>query len=172
MNFLEYIKEGIEIAKLNKKTMKRIAKDRKATNMGIIILLLAGILSVVTMYKEESYVQVLIMAPIFTLVMFVLGVGLLQIFVKLFGGATAYVEMFRVLSMATVICWLWILIPVPYLGTILNWAVLIWGTVIAITAVEAVTGMTRGRAAATVAIPLVIAIMIILIVAMAAVQMI
>lgn len=164
MGFWRYIKAGIDMVGLDRKVMKKISADKKATNTGIIILLIAGFLSVVGMYNIQGYYKALIMGPIFTLVFFVLGVGMLQVFVKLFGGQTKYVELFRVLSHAAVMCWLWLLLLIPYVGDILNWAVLIWGIVVSIVAVETINGMSRIRAMLAVIVPFLIALGVVMLV--------
>jgi hypothetical protein len=164
MNFLKYIKEGIKIIGLKKSAIKSIAKDKKATTSGIIILLIAGLLSVVGLYGVEGYVQALLMAPLFTLVFFVLGTGMLYVFVKLFGGTRPYVEHFRVLSHAAVMCWLWLLLVVPVLGEILNWAVLIWGIIISIVAIETLNNMKKIKAIMAVMVPFFLALLVIWIV--------
>lgn len=161
MNFIDHIKEGANIVKLDKKAIRKIAKDRKATNAGIIILLIAGLLSVVGLYNIEGYYQVLIMAPLFMLVFFVLGTGLLHVFVRLFGGQATYPELFRVLSHSSVICWLWLFVMVPVIGNIINTAILIWGIVMTVIAVEAINNMSRTRALLAVLVPFVIAAIVV-----------
>lgn len=164
MNFFNSIKHGIKIVFLDKKSMKEVARNKKATNMGITILLIAGFLSVVGLYGIEGYYQALIMGPLFTLVMFVLGVGILQVFVKLLGGKNTYAELFRVLSHSAVMCWLWVFLIIPILGDVLNWAVLIWGIVVTIVAVEALTNMKRARAILAVLLPFIVALIIVAVV--------
>jgi hypothetical protein len=165
MNFLKYIKEGIKIIGLKKSSIKKIANDKKATNSGIIILLIAGLLSVVGLYGVEGYVQALFMAPLFTLVFFVLGTGMLNVFVRLFGGKNNYPELFRPLSHAAVMCWLWLLLMIPILGPILNWIVLMWGIVISIVAIQTINPhMSKFRAVMSVIVPFLIALIVVWIV--------
>ncbi len=170
MNFFAYVKHGIEIVALDRKSIKTVAKDKKATNMGIIILLIAGFLSVAGLYGIQGYYQALVMAPLFTLVMFVLGVGILQVFVRLFGGINKYPELFRVLSHSAVMCWLWLFLIIPILGDILNWIVLIWGIIVTIVAVETLNNMKRVRAIIAVIIPFVVAAIVLALVYMLALR--
>jgi hypothetical protein len=165
MGFVNYIKDGIKIVKLDRKSIKKVSTDKKATNTGIIILLIAGLLSVVGLYGIQGYYLTLIMAPLFTLVFFVLGVGILQVFVRMFGGRTNYVYLFRVLSHAAVMTWLWLLVFIPIIGDILNWAVLIWGIVVSIVAVETINHMKRAKAVLAVLIPFFLAAIVMLLVA-------
>ncbi len=161
MNFFKYVKLGIKILKLDRKAITKISGDEKATNKGIIILLIAGLLSVVGLYGIEGYYRVLIMAPIFTLVFFVLGVGMLHLFVKLLGGRTGYPALFRVLSHAAIMTWLWLFLVIPKVGDIINLAIIFWGVVVTIVAVETTNNMTRMRAILAVLIPFVIAAIVI-----------
>lgn len=170
MNFFNSIKHGIKIVFLDRRSMKAVAKDKKATNMGIIILLIAGFLSVVGLYGIGGYYQALIMGPLFTLIMFVLGVGILQVFVRLLGGKNTYAELFRVLSHSAVMCWLWIFSVIAILGNILNWAVLIWGVIVTIVAVEAIGNMKRARAIIAVLIPFALAAIVVAVVYMLALK--
>ncbi len=170
MNFFKYVKQGIKILKLDRKAITKISGDEKATNSGIIILLIAGLLSVIGLYGIEGYYRVLIMAPIFTLVFFVLGVGMLHLFIRLLGGKTGYPSLFRVLSHAAIMTWLWLFLVIPIVGNIINLVIIFWGVVVTIIAVETTNGMTRMRAILAVLIPFVIAAIVVGIVVWLALQ--
>lgn len=165
MNFIKNISQGFNILKLKKEAIKKISENKGATNTGILIVMIAGLLSVVGLYKTPDYYKVLITAPIFTLVFFILSTGVLQVFVRLFGGKIKYAELFRVLSHAAIMCWLWLFLVIPTFGDILNLAIIAWGAVVAIATVEKVNELSRTRAILAVLIPLIVGLGVVALVA-------
>lgn len=170
MGFLNSVKQGIEIVKLNRNAISEVAKDKYATNYGLIVLIIAGLLAVALRYNEISYIGLLIVSPIFFIVVMAAITTIIQIFIRLLHGPVRYKQLFKVLSISAVMCWLWIFVTVPVVGMILKLAVLIWGVVVSIVAVEVVYRIKPARAIAAVLIPFLIAVAVIWIVGVIAVS--
>ncbi|MEM4244757.1 MAG: YIP1 family protein [Candidatus Nanoarchaeia archaeon] len=171
MSFLTYFKQGAKIVMLDRNAMKEMAKDKKAATYGLITLIIAGLLTVALRYKEPGYAGMLMVSPIFFIICMAAITFVIQVFVRLFHGPVRHRQLFKVLSLGSIMCWLWILVTIPVLGIILKLAVLLWGVVMSIVAVEVVYNMKAKKAIPIVLIPFIIAVAVMWIVGIMIIRM-
>ena len=88
IDFVNSVKQAIEIVKLNGKVAENVSKDKNATLMGVLIIIIGGILGQIT------GLNILVIIP--SLVILIIGyfivVGILHIVARLFGGQAKYIE--------------------------------------------------------------------------------
>jgi len=149
-NFVEYVKQAIDIIQLKTDAIDRARGDEEAFTMGLVIIALGGIGAAIGYLNPFG----VIFMPVVSLVMAFVVMAILHLIATLlFGGQGEYVRLFRPLSLAYVLTWVnvvWILnfILSPLAG--------IWWCVVAVLCIEREYGLDRGKAIATVAIPVVV----------------
>lgn len=151
MGYVDYLKQGFEILKLNRSAMSSAAKDEEATKWGILTVILAGVISglILTAFTFGLGFVSIITTPIAYLIGLFVGIAILWIVSKIFGGTGEYMGLLRPLALASM---LWILSIIPVIGFLAG----IWGLVVAIFAVAETQNLSIGKAVATVIIPMII----------------
>jgi hypothetical protein len=144
---MDYLKQGIEIIKLDDKTATQVAKDEKSFAMAILFVALGGVASAIGMLNPIG----IITGPIFTVGFFFVWIGILFLLARLFGGKGTYMELFRPAGIASVLTWVAV---VPLLGVFLSMLASLWSIVVHIIIVRAVFKLSTGKAAAVVLIPI------------------
>ncbi len=127
MGFTDSVKQGFEIIKLNESAMQDVARDSQATPMGILFLAIAGVASAIGTLTFIFFLP-LLLYTILTILGTVVGVFLIHLLAKLFGGKGSYSSLFRVASHASILSWITI-IPIlgPLLGTLIGiWLLVVW----------------------------------------------
>jgi len=142
MDFVNSIKQAIEIVKLNGKAAKNVSKDKNATLIGILIIAIGSVLSNVLMLKIVDIISTLIIGVIGYFII----VGIMHIIARLFGGQAKYLEYFRAQSHASILSWLGILAVIPTVGSIINFFIAIWSLIVWVVILESVHKLTRGKA--------------------------
>lgn len=126
MGFTKSIKQAIEILKLNKTIIEKVAKEKQATTAGILILIIGGFIAGIASKKW----LLLGITPIIVLIFSFIGIGILHLIAKLFKGKAEFIEIYRALTHASILNWLSIFDLIPLLKTIIAVITLIWGIVI------------------------------------------
>ena len=157
MDFIDYVKQAVEIVKLNGKAAVNVSKDKNATLMGILIIAIGAILSQVFDLEMLTIMPVLI----FTIIIYFIMVGIMHMLARLFGGQAKYMEYFRAESHAAILSWLVILLIIPFLAGIVNFLVSIWGIVVSVVILENVHKLTRGKAVMVVLIPIIVLVLLV-----------
>ena len=143
MDFVNSIKQAIEIVKLNGKAAKNVSKDKNATLIGILIIAIGSVLSNVLMFGIVYIISTLIIGVIGYFII----VGIMHIIARfLFGGQAKYLEYFRAQSHASILSWLGILVVIPTAGYIINFFISIWSLIVSVVILESVHKLTRGKA--------------------------
>lgn len=163
IGFVDYLKKGLEIIKLNEKVMGDVAKDQKATGMAVLFIAIAGVAMAIGTFMWMG----IIFYPIAVLIGSFIGVGILHLFAKLFGGKGAFMDLYRVFGIGYILSWISV---IPVVGPMISGIAGLWMIVVSIIAVRKVHSLSTGKAVAVVLIPVVIAIVlgVILAAAMAA----
>ena len=156
MAFVDNIKKGIEIIKLNKEVSKEVAKDENATMMGILIVALAGVAAAV---GGLNPLIILFAVPAVLFGSFI-GVGIYHILAKLFGGTADFMEFYRATSHTYVAQWI---SAIPMLGFFLSPLIMLWMIVVNVVILESVHELSRGKAIIVALIPLIILVIIVVI---------
>lgn len=148
-NFIEYVKQALEIVQLQPEAIDRASHDESAFTMGLIIIAIGG----VAMAIGSLAIFGVVIFPIFMIVGAFIGAGLLHLLATMaFKGQGEFIEFFRPLSLAYVLTWVNV---VPLLNVVLGLVAWIWMLVVAVVIVERTYSLERPQAIATVAIPVV-----------------
>ena len=151
--FVDSVKQAVEIVKLNGKAAVNVSKDKNATLMGILIVIIGGTLSGIANLAGTFDLLLVILAPMMILISFFVSVGIIHLLARLFGGKAGYMELFRAQSHAQILSWLGPLVIISFLGNILNFLVSLWSIVVSIVILENVHKLSRGKAIMVVLIP-------------------
>ena len=161
MSFNDSIKQAVEIVKLNGKVAVNVSKDKTATLMGVLIIVIGGILSQILSLE--------IVTTISTLIVLIIGyfivVGVMHILARLFGGKAKYMEYFRAESYASILNWLGVLIIIPFLESTINFLISIlisiWGIVVSVMILQNVHKITRVKAIIVVLLPIIVLVLLV-----------
>ena len=160
--FVDSVKQAVEIVKLNGKAAVNVSKDKNATLMGILIVIIGGTLSGIANLAGafDPYIKgmgkillVILASMVVGLIFFFVSVGIIHLLTRLFGGKAGYMELFRAQSHAQILSWLGPLVIISFLGNILNFLVSLWSIVVSIVILENVHKLSRGKAIMVVLIP-------------------
>lgn len=153
MDFMGYVKEGIEIVKLNKKSISKIAKDKNAFKWAMIFFLIGGVASAIGQLNMLG----IVIFPIFALVLSFISYGVLHLLAKLFGGTASFREFYSASGIGSVATWV---SAIPFIGGFLSALAGLWGLVITFFVLRTTHKLSSVRAAIVIAIPLVIVLII------------
>lgn len=156
MTFVDYIKQGIEIAKLNTSALGKVSKDNNATGMAFLFIAIAGACSAIGMFDPVG----IIIQPIFMIIAMLIVVGVLHILALIFGGKGTYMGLFKPLGIASVILWIAI---IPYVGVILSFLLGIWMIVVEVMAIKTVHQLSTAKSVIVVLIPVIIIFMLLMV---------
>jgi hypothetical protein len=146
-NFVEYLKQAIDIVQLKEDAIDRARGDEEAFTMGLVIIALAGIGAAI----GSLFPFGLVAFP----VMYIVGAFIFAAIVHLlatmvFKGEGEFIEFFRPYALAYVLQWVnavWVL------NVVLGWLAGLWMLVVTVICVERSYKLDRAQAIATVAIP-------------------
>ena len=155
--FGNYIKQAIEILKLNTKAMTEASKDEKAFGMAILFIAIGGVAGAIGMLNPIG----IVLNPIIAIIGSFIGVGILHILAKLFGGKGTFTELYKVMGLAYLIQWISV---IPLIGPILSGILGLWVIVVNVVALKTVYKLSTGKAIVVILIPLIIIVIIALVV--------
>ncbi len=141
MEFVKALKNAVGIIKLEKKIIRQVAKDKESMNYGILIIVLSGFVTAISMRKWP----LLFVAPILSLVSSFVSIGFLHILSRVFGGRAKFVELFRVLSHAYVLNWAYILGFNEILRMLIGLVVFVWGIAVNFVVIEKVHNLSKAK---------------------------
>ncbi len=145
MDLSHYLQESIQILQLDTGAIRRAQRDEDALVPAVAFFAVAGLASGV---GQLSFRGMIFGVILFTLASFV-GVGLLHVLTRLFGGHASFVELYRPLGIAATIHWVQVL---PFgLGTFLGLLAALYSLLVAVFAVETVASLPRLKAILVVA---------------------
>ena len=154
MDFKKYFQQGIEIVKLNKKTIASVAKDNKATNLAILFFAISGGVLGLLSFNPIALIFGALAAAGLSFV----WVGILHILAKLFGGKASFMDLYRPLGVGSVLSWLSF---IPILGQIIG----LWTIVIEIIVLKEVHKLSTLKSVIIVLLPLIVIFTLFLILA-------
>jgi hypothetical protein len=163
LDFISSVKQAVEIVKLNGKVAENVSKDKNATLMGILIIAIGSILASVasSIVLGNLNLSLIIFAPIISIIVYFIGIGVMHLLARLLGGKANYMEYFRAQSYSSVLSWLGILALIPLLGGIINFVVSIWGIVVSVVILENVHKLTRLKAIIVVVVPFLVLVLLV-----------
>ena len=148
-NFVEYVKQAIDIIQLNEDAIDRARDDEEAFLMGLVIIALCGIAAGVGEMSAGVAVSWSVLFIVFALAF---AVSLHLLATMFFNGEGEFIGFFRPYSLAFVLLWvqaIWIL------NSVLILIAGFWLLVVTSSILERNYSLDRPQAIATVAIPVV-----------------
>jgi hypothetical protein len=155
-NFVEYVKQALEIIQLKPEAIDRARQDDEAFTMGLVIIALGGVAAAIGSINPFG----VIFLPVMFIIAAFIFVAIVHLMATLvFKGEGEFLELFRPLGLAHVLTWvnvIWIL------NVILGPLAGLWMLVVAVVCVERTYKLDRGKAIAAVAIPVAVLFLIVM----------
>ncbi len=148
MRLLDAIKEGVEIVKLNREAIRRVAAEPEAFSMGIIITALQGIAAWLEPTSCKAW-ELFTNPPLAIFWLFVFS-AIFHFVALLLGGRGDYMALLRVAGVGHVLGWVLI---VPWLGKL---ACLLWSPVVAVVVLQEVYRLDQFKAIMCVVLPVMV----------------
>ncbi|MCK4412699.1 MAG: hypothetical protein KAY32_04060 [Candidatus Eisenbacteria sp.] len=145
MTFTEAVREGIEIVKLDRAAIRRVALEPRALSPALMITALVGI--AIWLCPPHFSVHGIITGPLCALAYLIIGGAIIHIVALFFGGRGEIAVFLRVWGVSRVLGWLRI---IPVIGVIAD----LWSLVIAVVILEELYGLDRTKAILTVVLPI------------------
>ncbi len=144
------------ILKLDVEAIREAAGDEELTASAVIVVAIAGVASAIgTLHIFPG----ILTNPIMTVVGSFIGVGILFLLAKLFGGTGNFLSYYRPLGLAYALQWVAV---IPVAGSFLAMITGIWMTVVAIVVTREVHGFSTGKAALVVLIPVILLMILVM----------
>lgn len=159
MKLIQSIKQAIEILKLNTNTIADVAKSKKATNAGILLIVIGGFIAGIA---SKSMLVISIM-PIVAIISSFIGIGILHFTAKLFKGKAEFIELYRVLAHANILNWLGIFSLIPAVATIVAVITSTWGLIVNFVVIKNIYKLSTLRTVFVIIIPLILLIITLMI---------
>ncbi len=153
MDFKGYIMKGIEIVKLNKDVAEEVSKDENAFAPAMAFIAIGGLASGIGAILRGGSVMLIVGAPILAVLFSFVGVGILYLLARLFGGTGDYKGYYTALGIGDLPAWAGI---IPFLGAF----VALWSIPVAVIVTERVHKISTGKAVAVVLIPVALAVLL------------
>lgn len=147
--FLDYVKAGIEIVKLNERTMVGVSKDKAAFWNGIAIVAIVGV--AVAIGSLQPW-MIAFLVPLVVLGSFI-NTGVTHIIALILGGRARYGEFYRTRAVSYVIFWP---LVIPFVGFFASIFLSIWDIVVLVVTVRAVHRLSTVRALVAVLLPIIL----------------
>jgi len=145
MRLVDAIREGVEIVRLDREAVRRVAADPEAFSMGIIITAIMGLAAWLEPTTHRSWE--LFTAPIAALFWLFVSTAIFHFAALLLGGRGDYMTLLRVFGVGRVLGWLLI---IPWLGKLVF---SIWTLAIAVVAVGEVHGLDQFKSILCIVLP-------------------
>ena len=144
------------ILKLDAQAIRDAAGDEELTASAVVVVAIAGVASAIgTLHIFPG----IITNPIMTVVGSFIGVGILFLLAKLFGGTGDFLSYYRPIGLAYALQWITV---IPVIGGFLGIITGIWMTVVTIVITREIHGFSTGKAALVVLIPLILVMLLLL----------
>jgi hypothetical protein len=144
MTFMQAVREGIEVVKLDREAIRRVAHEPRALFPALLIAALVGI--AIWLRPFHFSMHGIITGPLGALAYLVIGGVIFHIVALLFGGRGEITVLLRVWGVSRVVAWLRI---IPVVGVLAE----IWNLVVMVVILEELYGLDRTKAILTVAVP-------------------
>ncbi len=148
MSFMDYVKQGWEVAKLETGAVKKLAEDKEAIGPAIGILAIGGVCAGIGSFSLSG----MVFSPIMNIIGGFVFVALIHfVATTFFDGKGQFNSLAVPLFCAAVVTWATI---IPFVGPFVIAPLTgLWLLVVAVVSTEVVYGIERGKAIAVVAIP-------------------
>ncbi len=166
MDFKKSVKNALDIVQLKDKAISSVASAKDSFLPSVLILVIAGIAMAIGSMNPIGIIG----NPIGYFIMSFIGVGILFIFAKLFGGKGNYMPHYNALAHGYILMWISV---IPFIGPMIAAIAGLWSIVVAVKVTSVVHRLSIGKSALVVLIPIIIiaVLMVILVMIMGAVIM-
>lgn len=148
MSYVDYLKQGFEILKLDRKAISSAANDEEATKWSIltvvltqvvVALLVTFVFAAATLGLGLVAGPVLIITmPIMALVGLFVGIGIVYLVAKLFGGQGTYMGLLRPTGLASYVT---VISAIPIIGMLAS----IWAVVVSVVTISETQKLSIGK---------------------------
>jgi hypothetical protein len=166
MNIGQIIEKALNIIQLKEEDIKEVSEKEEYFPWGVLIVAVAGLASSI---GTMDFFPGIITGPVMAVIGFFIGVGILFLIARLFGGTGSYMAYFRPLSYADILMWVSV---IPFIGVFLSMVASIWLIVVSIKITQIVHNMDLPKAAIVVLIPIVVVFVLVLLMGTAALALI
>jgi len=149
MDLVKSLKQGLQILKLDVKTISVVASDKSATTTALLFVVIAGILGGIA---ARSIGQAVIMAIMYVIVL-VISTGVVHVVAKVLGGKGEYMQLLRTLGFVYIVHWPAI---IPVIGGLLVLVLGLWSIIAEIIIVRTVHQLSTVKAVLVILIPLIV----------------
>lgn len=154
MGFVEYLKQGFEIFKLNEREVDSASKDEGSLKFGLLFVVIGSVLSWIgASFLLGFSAGRLIAGLVFSLVGLFVVVALVHITAKVLGGKGSYMELIRPSSLLSFVSWPSI---IPVIGSIVSGLAGLWTLVVTVVIVKKVYSLSTGKSILALVIPIVV----------------
>ena len=165
MVFLDSIKRGIRLIKLDGNAAIELANDTSSTIYGWVIILIASLLASLSIFIKivPFDTQNFLIETVSYVIFAALGILIFHGLAKLFGGQSRLIEYFRAQSHVSLLSWLAIFsaIEIPFVPNILEWLIAIWSIIMGVVVLKAVHKLSTWKAIiVALALPLILVILV------------
>lgn len=148
MDFGKIIEKALLILQLKEDVIREVSEKSEYLTFSILIVAISGLASSIGSF---NFFPGIITGPIISLIGFFIGVGILWILAKIFGGKGDYLSYFIPLGFSDIIRWVTV---IPFIGTFLGTLGSIWMIVVAIKVTQIVHELDLPKAVLVVLIPI------------------
>lgn len=167
MGFLDSVRRGILLIRLNGKAAAEIAKDPNSVIYGWAIIIIAGLinLAVSSVFFIFLTYETIMFGFLVYIVYSLLWILVLHGLAKVFGGKSSLKDYFKAQSHVSLLGWLSIIafIKIPFVPDIVSWLITIWTIVMSVTILKSVHKLSTGKAiVVAVALPVLLILLVII----------
>ena len=161
MDFKKEIMDALELIKLNAKVIPKIVKNKEGLAAALIIAALAGVAYGIGTLNIPG----IILGAIWMIVGLFIGTAIIYAIAFLFGGKAKFMDLLKPIGYMYIIMWIAV---IPLIGPVIAGIAGIWSIVVEVVIVKNIYKFSTGKAAAVVLIPVAIALIIGIIIAVVA----
>lgn len=167
MGFLDSVRRGILLIRLNGKAAAEIAKDKSSMVYGSIIIGVAGLLYATAFhirtvpFNVKDFLTEFITYVLFTII----GIFIFHGLAKVFGGKSSLKDYFKAQSHVSLLGWLsiFMLVQIPFFPNVLDFLIMVWSTVMSVIILKALHKLSTGKAiVVAIALPVLLILLVII----------
>jgi len=146
MDFKYYLKQGIGLMTLNRDIVEEMSKDKNAFAPAVLFFAIGGLAAPGAMFTWGGITGIIIgtvSGPVFSVIFSFIGVGILYLLAKLFGGAGQFKGYYSALGIGSLPIWAAI---IPPYYTILGLYISFCSIPIAVVVTNRVHKLSTGKA--------------------------
>ncbi|MDP3698720.1 MAG: YIP1 family protein [Nanoarchaeota archaeon] len=145
MNFLHYIKQALKIIIIDKKAIREVAKDKKATVPAIIFSIIGLLIYAYVSFVKKSSLGGIYLDFLLSVLMIVGMLGLIHLLARLFGSKDKFIHFFRPIMLFSLFDIIYLLVLIPKISVLTSIIFLIWGIIVNFVVIKEAYRLSTGR---------------------------